>query len=72
MRAYGIPRVLDTEYPDVADIRKFGFNTSTGGRDYFKNKASKAASRRYYKKRHRLQIKAELRIGTHAGKCTAL
>lgn len=53
MRPYGIPRLKDVEYPDVADIKRFGLKTSAGGKDYFKNKKSKAASRRYWKRRER-------------------
>ena len=58
MKAYGIPRVPETDYPDVGDIKRFGFKTSIGGKDYFKNKTTKAGSRRYWKKRARKEGKA--------------
>jgi len=53
MKGYGLPRDKDIEQPDVADIKKYGLNTSAGGRDYFKNKMRKNAVRRYWKRRAR-------------------
>ena len=53
MKPYGVPRIKDTEYPDIADIKLFGFKTSIGGKDYFKSKSSKRASRRIWKKKAR-------------------
>ena len=53
MKPYGVPRIKDVEYPDVADIKRFGFKTSVGGKDYFKNKSSKKSSRRIWKKKAR-------------------
>jgi hypothetical protein len=53
MKAYGLPRNDDVENPDVADIKFYGLNTSAGGRDYFKNKSAKAATRRGWKRRAR-------------------
>ena len=53
MKGYGLPRNDDVANPDVGDIKLYGLNFSAGGRDYFKNKASKAASRRIWKKKAR-------------------
>jgi hypothetical protein len=61
MKAYGLPRNKDVEYPDVADIRKYGLQTSIGGRDYFKNKIHKAQIRRKWKKKERRKIKLFLK-----------
>ena len=60
MRGYGLPRNNDVEYPDVGDIQYYGLNTSAGGRDYFKNKDSKAAARRYWKRKARREGKLEI------------
>ena len=30
MKPYGVPRVPNTEYPDLADIAEFGMKSSTG------------------------------------------
>jgi len=57
MKAYGLPRNDDIEYPDVADIQKYGLKTSRGGRDYFKNKKNKDAARRRWKRRERIKNK---------------
>lgn len=53
MKPYGLPRNDDVAHPDVADIKKYGLKTSSGGRDYFKNKHSKAAARRVWKRKER-------------------
>ena len=53
MRGYGLPREDGIEYPDVGDIKLYGLKTSAGGRDYFKNKNAKAATRRIWKKKAR-------------------
>lgn len=53
MKPYGVPRLKWTEYPDVADIKRFGFKTSVGGKDYFKNKSSKKSTRRIWKRKAR-------------------
>lgn len=53
MKGYGLPRDKDIEFPDVADIRTFGLNFSSGGKDYFKNKNKKASIRRYWKRKAR-------------------
>ena len=64
MKPYGLPRIKDVEFPDVADIHAFGLKSSIGGKDYHKNKEAKAKARRSFKKvaRHsaKLEIKKEL------------
>lgn len=62
MRGYGLPRSKDIEYPDVGDIKLFGLKTSAG-KDYFKNKAAKAAIRRIWKKAARRAGKAVICTG---------
>ena len=54
MKAYGVPRVKDAEWPDKADIKLFGFATSDrcSRADRGKNKA-----RKYWKKVARAAIK---------------
>ncbi len=59
MKGYGLPRNDDVEHPDVADIKKYGLKTSKGGRDYFKNKKVKSATRRRWKKKARREGKIE-------------
>jgi len=61
MKPYGLPRNDDVAHPDVADIKRFGLNTSAGGKDYFKNKRTKAAVRRIWKKKERAQAKEDLK-----------
>lgn len=68
MKAYGVPRVLDTEFPDCADIKTYVMKSCVGtfkgkGGDYrgcHKNKQSKANARRFWKKRARNAAKREL------------
>jgi hypothetical protein len=61
MKAYGIPRVLDAEFPDKADIKRFGFSTSDrcSRADRGKNKA-----RLIWKKRARADAAKEIRGAT--------
>lgn len=57
MRAYGLPRNNDVEFPDVADIQRFGRASHVGRlpgksgdfRPYIRGK-NKAATRRYWKR----------------------
>jgi hypothetical protein len=58
MRAYGIPRTLDAEYPDKASIKKFGFSAADrcSRADRGKNQA-----RIFWKKRERATIKKMIR-----------
>jgi len=57
MKGYGLPRNDDVARPDVADIKKFGLKSSTGGKDYNRNKKAKAAARRFWKKMERRKNK---------------
>ena len=69
MRGYGLPRYFCVEHPDVADIKEFGLNSSTGRipkkngdiPSYFHNSASKRSTRSIYKRRARAQAKNDLR-----------
>lgn len=61
MKAYGLPRNDDVEFPDVADIHQYGLKSSAGHlrgkggdiRSSFRNSKSKRNSRRYYKRKAR-------------------
>ena len=61
MKPYGVPRCKDAEYPDLADIKKFGFATEDrcSRKDRGKNEA-----RRYWKKKARAVNKKEVREHT--------
>jgi hypothetical protein len=69
MKAYGIPRNLGLVHPDCADIREFGLKSSvsnpsglSGDRhNSFRDPASKASTRRYYKRLARREGKVEAR-----------
>ena len=68
MKAYGIPRLLDREYPDLADIKYFGMASHVGkykgkGGQYRANQHSRAlrSCRRYWKRKARAENKLELR-----------
>ncbi len=58
MRAYGIPRDLDIEYPDVGDIQHFGMKSSVGQfptksgeyRSYTRSAESRRSTRRLWKR----------------------
>lgn len=60
MKPYGLPRIFDVEHPDIINVHIFGFNSSRSGKDYFKNKSTKRAIRRYWKKRERMNQKKYL------------
>jgi len=57
MHGYGLPRNPDVGCPDVLDIKTYGLNYSAGGRDYFKNKETKARQRRIWKRIERHSAK---------------
>jgi hypothetical protein len=61
MKGYGLPRNDDVAHPDVADIKHYGLKTSAGGRDMFKSKSAKAATRRIWKKQARNAGRKEIR-----------
>ena len=60
MKPYGLPRIKDVEFPDVADIQRFGLSSHVGQlanksgtfRSYTKTKR-KNQIRRYWKKKIR-------------------
>lgn len=68
MKPYGIPRVREAEFPDVADIQKFGFKSSCGRiagksgdyRPYIRGN-HKAWVRRIWKKRERTITREAIR-----------
>jgi len=58
MKPYGV-RVIDC--PDVADLREMGSKSSTGGRNYNRNDAAKATTRRHWARKARAANKAACR-----------
>lgn len=58
MKAYGIPRNLDAEYPDKGSIKMYGRSTSDrcSRADRGKN-----TSRRIWKKKERAKVAAQMR-----------
>jgi len=56
MKAYGVPRRKDTEAPDIADIKYFGFATTDRASRADRGKNS---SRRIWKKKARQAIKRD-------------
>jgi len=66
MKPYGLPRNDDVAHPDLADIKEYGRPGRVGNlpgkggdvRSHFRNPASKAATRRVYKRRARADGKA--------------
>lgn len=68
MQAYGLPRHLDIQNPDKADIRNYALKSSIGCfpeksgdfRGIIKNKGVKARIRRSWKKAARLAMRKEL------------
>ena len=58
MKAYGVPRLRDAEFPDKADIKYFGFSTSDrcSRADRGKNDA-----RLRWKKKERRRVKNSIR-----------
>ena len=57
MRPYGVPRLLDAQWPDKADIKRFGYSTSDrcSRADRGKNIA-----RRLWKKKARQEAKSHI------------
>lgn len=58
MKAYGVPRDPDAEFPDKADIKRFGFSTQDrcSRADRGKNKA-----RLIWRKKARIRASIEIR-----------
>lgn len=70
MKAYGIPRHNDVEFPDIGDIKGFGLASHVGSvpkhgihRGLHKDKAAKAATRRFYKRKARKEGKVLCTVG---------
>lgn len=68
MKAYGLPRKFEVEYPDKGDIWEYGLKSSTGKiknktvyRSNHKNSAKKRRIRRYFKRVERLKCKQQLK-----------
>ena len=65
MKAYGLPRTLDLECPDLADIHYYGLKSSKssilrlGGdrHNSFRSPIKKRITRRYWKKAYRASVK---------------
>ena len=57
MKPYGVPRLKDTEYPDKADIKRFGFSTPDR---CSRADRGKQQSRRIWKKKARAEFRVAL------------
>lgn len=65
MKPYGLPRVRDIEFPDVADIQKYGLKSSAGRcfkengeyKSYIRNSRHRKQIRRKWKKKARASVK---------------
>lgn len=68
MKPYGIPRVPELDFPDVYDIKKFGFASHIGRlpgksgdfRPYIRG-TNKASTRRIWKRKARAEGKSIIR-----------
>jgi len=67
MKPYGLPRFSWLDYPDVEDIHYFGLKSSIGNikrhgefRGIHRNKISKTATRRFWKRKARAKAKKEI------------
>lgn len=60
MKAYGIPRVEETEYPDKMDITIYGLALGKYGEK--RHSKRKKRYRRIWKKRYRSNEKAKLKL----------
>lgn len=63
MKAYGIPRNKDVEYPDLGDIAYYGLKAGQLHPKWTANGDSKKRVRRYWKKRKRRHDKNIIRDG---------
>lgn len=70
MKPYGIPRLPELEFPDVADIQSLGLSSHAGRihgrsgdfRPYIRG-ANKARTRRYWKRKARAVGRTEINEG---------
>ena len=68
MKAYGHPRWIDLDFPDLGDIHEFGLKSAKSRvrgksgdfKNSFRKPAKKRAARRVWKKRQRAINKREL------------
>ena len=59
MKPYGLPRVIETEYPDKLDITLYGL--APGKYEEKRKSKSKRRIRRFWKKRHRSKEKQQMK-----------
>lgn len=72
MKAYGIPRIKDVEWPDVADIQNYGMPSHVGKypsksgdyKAYTRKAANRQATRRRFKRIERMAAKHNIIILT--------
>ena len=68
MRAYGVDRHPEQEWPDVADIQKFAMKSSAGRifkengeyKSYIRGSHARKTARRFWKKRARRSAMVEI------------
>lgn len=68
MKAYGIPRIVDVQWPDVADIQRYGMKSCVGKlagdeHSYTRSAKKRQAVRRYFKRLERQAAKVYIREG---------
>lgn len=72
MKAYGIPRIKDTEWPDVADIQNYGMPSHVGKypsksgdyKSYTRSATKRQTTRRRFKRIERMAAKQQIFITT--------
>lgn len=61
MKAFGLPRYSDVEFPDAADIRHYALNRSKDSGRAAQRSNGKRQTRQLLKGAHRTSVKAEIR-----------
>lgn len=66
MKPYGIPRHLEVEFPDVADIQRYGMKSCIGKlkddqHSYTRSAEQRQKTRRFFKKSERMCSKQFIR-----------
>ena len=70
MQAYGLPRDLDIQWPDVGSIRQYGLASHVGKnpekcgvyKPYIRKAEKRRATRRHFKRIERMAAKSQIRF----------
>lgn len=60
MKAYGLPRHRDIEFPNLANVAYFGLKTGRLNRRWTANGTNKRRARRYWKRKARAKGRKEI------------